>query len=126
MPWRSSSSPFPQPRFYQNVLGGDDHPHFRLRLHGEVWNAFGLRDLLQLRRLHPHQKRSTHRVRRRDLLLAIDDLSMGQTTLYYLRENLFDVIKIDGSLVKGLSNSQIDTRSSHPSSSSPIDSPSTS
>jgi EAL domain-containing protein (putative c-di-GMP-specific phosphodiesterase class I) len=28
---------------------------------------------------------------------------MGQTTLHYLRENLFDIIKIDGSLVKGLS-----------------------
>ena len=37
--------------------------------------------------------------------LAIDDFSMGQTTLHYLRENIFDVIKIDGSLVVGLSKS---------------------
>ena len=39
------------------------------------------------------------------IILAIDDFSMGQTTLHYLCENLFDVIKIDGSLVKGLSSS---------------------
>ena len=37
--------------------------------------------------------------------LAIDDFSMGQTTLHYLRENIFDIIKIDGSLVKGLTHS---------------------
>lgn len=39
------------------------------------------------------------------VLLAIDDFSMGQTTLHYLKENIFDIIKIDGSLVKGLSTS---------------------
>ena len=38
--------------------------------------------------------------------LAIDDFSMGQTSLHYLKDNLFDEIKIDGSLVKGLSISQ--------------------
>lgn len=36
------------------------------------------------------------------LSLAIDDFSMGQTSLHYLKENLFDIIKLDGSLVKGL------------------------
>ena len=36
------------------------------------------------------------------LSLAIDDFSMGQTSLNYLKENLFDFIKLDGSLVKGL------------------------
>ena len=36
------------------------------------------------------------------LLLAIDDFSMGQTSLNYLKDSMFDVIKIDGSLVKGL------------------------
>ncbi len=36
------------------------------------------------------------------LYLAIDDFSMGQTSLNYLKENLFDFIKLDGSLVKGL------------------------
>lgn len=37
--------------------------------------------------------------------LAIDDFSMGQTSLHYLKENIFDVIKIDGSLVKVLTTS---------------------
>ena len=36
------------------------------------------------------------------LSLAIDDFSMGQTSLNYLKDNMFDIIKIDGSLVKGL------------------------
>ena len=36
------------------------------------------------------------------LLLAIDDFSMGQTSLNYLKDNLFSLIKLDGSLVKGL------------------------
>ncbi len=36
------------------------------------------------------------------LYLAIDDFSMGQTSINYLKENLFDFIKLDGSLVKGL------------------------
>ena len=34
--------------------------------------------------------------------LAIDDFSMGQTSLHYLKDNLFDIIKLDGSLVRGL------------------------
>ena len=36
------------------------------------------------------------------LLLAIDDFSMGQTSLDYLKDNMFDIIKLDGSLIKGL------------------------
>ena len=35
-------------------------------------------------------------------LLAIDDFSMGQTSIHYLKDNLFDAIKLDGSLVRGL------------------------
>ena len=34
--------------------------------------------------------------------LAIDDFSMGQTSLHYLKDGVFDLIKLDGSLVKGL------------------------
>ena len=45
-------------------------------------------------------------LRQMGLLLAIDDFSMGQTSLHYLKDNLFDVIKIDGSLVRGLLTSQ--------------------
>ena len=40
------------------------------------------------------------------LTLAIDDFSMGQTSLNYLKNNLFDIIKLDGSLVKGLSTTR--------------------
>ena len=36
------------------------------------------------------------------LMLAIDDFAMGQTSMNYLRDNLFDEIKLDGSLVRGL------------------------
>ena len=36
------------------------------------------------------------------LSLAIDDFSMGQTSINYLKENLFDFIKLDGSLVREL------------------------
>ena len=38
------------------------------------------------------------------LQLAIDDFSMGQTSVHYLRDGLFRIIKLDGSLVKGLDN----------------------
>ena len=60
------------------------------------------------------------------IILAINDFSMGLTTLNYLRENLLDVIKIDGSLAKGLSSSPIAARSSLPSPCSPTRSPCTS
>ncbi len=40
------------------------------------------------------------------ILLAIDDFSMGQTSINYLKNNIFDVIKLDGSLVKGLLEEQ--------------------
>ena len=36
------------------------------------------------------------------LMLAIDDFSMGQTSINYMKDNLFDIVKLDGSLVKGL------------------------
>ena len=36
------------------------------------------------------------------LLLAIDDFSMGQTSINYMKDSIFDIVKLDGSLVKGL------------------------
>ena len=36
------------------------------------------------------------------IMLAIDDFSMGQTSLHYLKDKLFNIIKLDGSLVRGL------------------------
>ena len=41
-------------------------------------------------------------MREMGLLLAIDDFSMGQTSLHYLKDNMFDIIKVDGALVRGL------------------------
>ena len=41
-------------------------------------------------------------LREMGLLLAIDDFSMGQTSLHYLKDNMFDIIKLDGALVRGL------------------------
>jgi len=41
-------------------------------------------------------------LRKLGLLLAIDDFSMGQTSIHYLKDNMFDIIKLDGSLVRGL------------------------
>ena len=46
--------------------------------------------------------RALQAFREMGLSLAIDDFSMGQTSLNYLKESLFDFIKLDGSLVKGL------------------------
>ena len=40
------------------------------------------------------------------LKLAIDDFSMGHTSIDYLKYNIFDIIKIDGLLVKGIVSSQ--------------------
>ena len=36
------------------------------------------------------------------LRLAIDDFSMGQTSINYMKDSIFDIVKLDGSLVKGL------------------------
>ena len=41
-------------------------------------------------------------MREMGLLLALDDFSMGQTSLHYLKDSVFDIIKLDGSLVRGL------------------------
>lgn len=41
-------------------------------------------------------------LREMGMTLAIDDFSMGKTSINYLKDNLFDEIKLDGSLVKGL------------------------
>lgn len=55
---------------------------------------------------HEETLRSLNSLKRMGLQLAIDDFSMGQTSLHYLKNNLFDLIKLDGSLVRGLSSQQ--------------------
>lgn len=43
-----------------------------------------------------------HACRAAGIRFAIDDFSMGETSVHYLKEGLFDCIKLDGSLVKGM------------------------
>lgn len=43
------------------------------------------------------------RIRNMGFLLAIDDFSMGHTSLSYLQSKHFDFLKLDGSLVSGMS-----------------------
>ena len=47
-------------------------------------------------------KQALQSLRDMGLELEIDDFSMGQTSLHYLKDSMFGVIKLDGSLVKGL------------------------
>ena len=42
--------------------------------------------------------------------LLIDDFGMGHTSLVYLQSNYFDVIKLDGSLVKGILDNPTDQK----------------
>ena len=42
------------------------------------------------------------KLREMGFILAIDDFSMGSTSVVYLKNNMFDIIKLDGSLIKGL------------------------
>jgi Phosphotransferase system cellobiose-specific component IIC len=44
------------------------------------------------------------RIRHMGYLMAIDDFSMGHTSLKYLQENQFDIVKLDGELVKGMND----------------------
>lgn len=55
---------------------------------------------------HEETLRTLRSMREMGLLLAIDDFSMGHTSLHYLKNNMFDLIKLDGSLVKGLFDNQ--------------------
>lgn len=44
------------------------------------------------------------RIKNMGFELAIDDFSMGSTSIKYLQTNLFDLIKLDGELTKGVMN----------------------
>lgn len=39
-------------------------------------------------------------------MIAIDDFSMGSTSIKYLQNNQFDMVKLDGSIVKGMMNNE--------------------
>jgi FOG: EAL domain len=42
------------------------------------------------------------RIKEMGYRLAIDDFSMGNTSVKYLRSNVFDMIKLDGSLIRAI------------------------
>ncbi|MBQ7625122.1 MAG: PTS sugar transporter subunit IIC/EAL domain-containing protein [Clostridia bacterium] len=56
--------------------------------------------------LDSETRKTFDELREMGFLLAIDDFSMGQTSINYLKEKTFDIIKLDGSLVSGLETHQ--------------------
>jgi len=44
------------------------------------------------------------KIREKDINIYMDDFSMGHTAISYLQNNIFDYVKLDGSLVKNLDN----------------------
>lgn len=50
-----------------------------------------------------YTKKALEEIKSMGIALAIDDFSMGHTSINYLKDNMFDVIKLDGSLVRGMS-----------------------
>lgn len=51
-----------------------------------------------------------NRIHNMGYLLAIDDFSMGNTSLKYLESNQFDIVKLDGNLVKNLEKDSSNNR----------------
>lgn len=52
--------------------------------------------------LNDETMRTLSALRELGFTLAIDDFSMGSTSIHYLKDNLFGLVKLDGSLVRGL------------------------
>lgn len=52
--------------------------------------------------LNDELSRRLHRIREMGYILAVDDFSMGSTSIQYLTGNYFDLVKLDGSLVRGI------------------------
>lgn len=53
-------------------------------------------------RLDDALNRRFHKIREMGYLLAVDDFSMGSTSIQYLTGSYFNLVKLDGSLVKGI------------------------
>lgn len=49
-----------------------------------------------------HTRKTFHEMKALGLSMAIDDFSMGHTSIDYLKENIFSQLKLDGSLVRGI------------------------
>lgn len=53
-------------------------------------------------RLDDNLNERFHRIREMGYMLAVDDFSMGSTSIQYLTGSYFDLVKLDGSLVRGI------------------------
>lgn len=58
----------------------------------------------QMAFLTSHSEEVFQRIRNLGYRMAIDDFSMGHTSIKYLQNNHFDLVKLDGSLVTNLTN----------------------
>lgn len=45
-------------------------------------------------------EKALNQVKNLGFMIAIDDFSMGSTSIKYLQKNQFDIVKLDGSIVK--------------------------
>lgn len=74
-----------------------------LKKHEIPDNAFGL-ELTEESKLHEVESLQEvfQLLRENGIAIAIDDFGMGHTSLAYLQNNLFDCVKLDGSIIKNL------------------------
>lgn len=56
--------------------------------------------------LNENLKGLFEKIRQMGFLLAIDDFSMGNTSLNWLKSNQFDLVKLDGALVRDVKNNR--------------------
>jgi EAL domain-containing protein (putative c-di-GMP-specific phosphodiesterase class I) len=68
---------------------------------GDIWLELTERNALLLD--HETEEKG-RRIRALGFPLVIDDFGMGHTSIKYLQGNEFDMVKLDGSLVRGLDN----------------------
>lgn len=61
-------------------------------------------------RIDERMEKRLEQIRALGFSLAVDDFSMGNTSLKYLQSNQFDVVKLDGSLVRGLGSNENNAR----------------
>lgn len=51
-------------------------------------------------------REAVKRLKDNGFMLAIDDFSMGQTSIAYLKNNQFDIVKFDGALIREIENDE--------------------
>lgn len=46
------------------------------------------------------------RLKKKGIVVAVDDFSMGKTSLKYLKDNIFEIVKLDGELVRQIADNE--------------------